>query len=156
MPSTDAEEDPFGLLESGAKIKVDKNGEHLATIRFVARREPDYWRNVEMSSPFLPVRRFYLDSRKSEDDPDLFRPWAAYLKEAEAERAAVLAGKAAPIAAPSSKAAPVASEAVSADDLQLRIRQKRGEEMDYWAPEPAAPSKPMSVVEVQRLLRRKG
>jgi hypothetical protein len=140
MPSKDL----FAKLESGGQIEeVDADGRPLALIRFAPRHEEDYWRTAEFISPYLPTRRSYFDSRKS-NYPDFFLPWERYVEAALAVRDDILAGRTPPpselLAKPTPVAAPVRrqqeprpdEEPMKVHEYQRLLREKREMDFDYW------------------------
>jgi hypothetical protein len=116
--------DLFAKLESGAEIEeMDAEGRPLALIRFVPRREDDYWRTAELMSPYLPATKCYFDSRK-QDYPDFFAPWQRYVEAARAAKEEILSGRK-PMPSPSvAKPAARAPAAASMADLygEMHIR----------------------------------
>jgi hypothetical protein len=120
------------LVESGDGLEAcDAAGRPVALARMLSPRA--ILRSIKFSSPYIPHRVTHSDSRYP-DPAELWRKWQAYLAEAKAAKREILAkpkAPPAPIPAASSPAEPVLEP-------------------------PAPPSKSLSVVEVQRMLRRKG
>jgi hypothetical protein len=127
--------DLFTKLESGAKIKAASDGHPLAAMRFVPRREDDYWRTALFDSPYLPAKKQYFDCRKR-TYRDFFSPWEHFIEAALAAKEEILSGR-----------RPLPSEIPAAAAPAKRQQPEPRPEL------PEEPEEPIMAHDLQRLLR---